>query len=309
MKVSKGTKLFALGVLLVVIDQIIKILVKTNMQIGEHFNVIGNWFQIFFIENEGMAFGMKFGGMAGKFCLSLFRIILFGLLFWWISSLSRKSVTPDGGKALLPDGKTPVVPTGVLVGLTLIAAGAMGNLIDCLFYGLIFDYAPFMFGRVVDMLYFPLIDTIWPTWMPFVGGERFLFFAPIFNFADSCVTVGAIYLLIFHYWPMYGAQIAFRDYRARDGITGSQWVGLKWFEKFLSDFQTGIFYWSFSWKCFHTASAALRGTTAARVSTSASLMAFMVPNRFRKSSRRLGPTPGMPSSADFMVLLVWLSWW
>lgn len=199
MKVSKGTKLFALGVLLVVIDQIAKILVKTNMQIGEHFNVIGNWFQIFFIENEGMAFGMKFGGMAGKFCLSLFRIILFGLLFWWISSLSRKSVTPDGGKALLPDGKTPVVPTGVLVGLTLIAAGAMGNLIDCLFYGLIFDYAPFMFGRVVDMLYFPLIDTIWPTWMPFVGGERFLFFAPIFNFADSCVTVGAIYLLIFQY--------------------------------------------------------------------------------------------------------------
>ena len=199
MKVSKGTKLFTLGVLLVVIDQIIKILVKTNMQIGEHFNVIGNWFQIFFIENEGMAFGMKFGGMAGKFCLSLFRIILFGLLFWWISSLSRKSVTPDGGKALLPDGKTPVVPTGVLVGLTLIAAGAMGNLIDCLFYGLIFDYAPFMFGRVVDMLYFPLIDTVWPTWMPFVGGERFLFFAPIFNFADSCVTVGAIYLLIFQY--------------------------------------------------------------------------------------------------------------
>ena len=199
MKVSKGTKLFALGVLLVVIDQIMKILVKTNMQIGEHFNVIGNWFQIFFIENEGMAFGMKFGGMAGKFCLSLFRIILFGLLFWWISSLSRTSVTPDGGKALLPDGKTPVVPTGVLVGLTLIAAGAMGNLIDCLFYGLIFDYAPFMFGRVVDMLYFPLIDTVWPTWMPFVGGERFLFFAPIFNFADSCVTVGAIYLLIFQY--------------------------------------------------------------------------------------------------------------
>ena len=199
MKVSKGTKLFALGVLLVVIDQIMKILVKTNMQIGEHFNVIGNWFQIFFIENEGMAFGMKFGGMAGRFCLSLFRIILFGLLFWWISSLSRKSVTPDGCKALLPDGKTPVVPTGVLVGLTLIAAGAMGNLIDCLFYGLIFDYAPFMFGRVVDMLYFPLIDTIWPTWMPFVGGERFLFFAPIFNFADSCVTVGAVYLLIFQY--------------------------------------------------------------------------------------------------------------
>ena len=198
-KMSKGKWLIVVGVLLVVIDQVIKILVKTNMALGEHFDVFGDWCKIYFIENEGMAFGMKFGGMAGKFCLSLFRIILFGLLFWWISSLSRKSVTPDGGKALLPDGKTPVVPTGVLVGLTLIAAGAMGNLIDCLFYGLIFDYAPFMFGRVVDMLYFPLIDTIWPTWMPFVGGERFLFFAPIFNFADSCVSVGAIYLLIFQY--------------------------------------------------------------------------------------------------------------
>ena len=199
MKVTKGAQLIILGVLLVAIDQIIKVLVKTNMSLGEVIPVFGDWFRLVFVENEGMAFGMKFGGMAGKFCLSLFRIILFGLLFWWISSLSRKSVTPDGGKALLPDGKTPVVPTGVLVGLTLIAAGAMGNLIDCLFYGLIFDYAPFMFGRVVDMLYFPLIDTIWPTWMPFVGGERFLFFAPIFNFADSCVTVGAIYLLIFQY--------------------------------------------------------------------------------------------------------------
>ena len=94
MKISKAKRLLILGVILVVIDQVIKILVKTNMQIGEHFSVIGNWFQIFFIENEGMAFGMKFGGMAGKFCLSLFRIILFGLLFWWISSLSRKSVTP-----------------------------------------------------------------------------------------------------------------------------------------------------------------------------------------------------------------------
>ena len=198
MKVSKGTKLCALGVLLVVIDQIMKILVKTNMQIGEHFNVIGNWFQIFFIENEGMAFGMKFGGMAGKFCLSLFRIILFGLLFWWISSLSRKSVTPDGGKALQPDGKTPVVPTGVLVGLTLIAAGAMGNLIDCLFYGLIFDYAPFMFGRVVDMLYFPLCEWYWPSWMPVVADQHFIFFQPIFNIADASLSVSVIVLILFY---------------------------------------------------------------------------------------------------------------
>lgn len=196
MKVSKGKKLLILGVILVVIDQVIKILVKTNMQIGEHFSVIGNWFQIFFIENEGMAFGMKFGGAVGKFLLSFFRIALSGALCLWIASLVRKSVDSEGKLALLPDGK-PVVPTGVLVGLTLITAGAFGNIIDSLFYGVIFDYAPLMFGRVVDMFYFPLIDTTWPAWVPFVGGERLLFFAPVFNFADSCVTVGAFYLILF----------------------------------------------------------------------------------------------------------------
>lgn len=196
MKVSKGKKLLILGVILVVIDQVIKILVKTNMQIGEHFSVIGNWFQIFFIENEGMAFGMKFGGAVGKFLLSFFRIALSGALCWWIASLVRKSVDSEGKSALLPDGK-PVVPTGVLAGLTLITAGAFGNIIDSLFYGVIFDYAPLMFGRVVDMFYFPIIDTFWPSWVPFVGGDRLLFFAPVFNFADSCVTVGAFYLIFF----------------------------------------------------------------------------------------------------------------
>ena len=196
MRISKGNRLLILGVVLVVIDQVIKILVKTNMQIGEHFSVIGNWFQIFFIENEGMAFGMKFGGSVGKFLLSFFRIALSGVLCWWIASLVRKSVDENGKQALLPDGK-PVVPTGVLVGLTLITAGAFGNIIDSLFYGVIFDYAPLMFGRVVDMFYFPLIDTVWPDWMPFVGGDRLLFFAPVFNFADSCVTVGAFYLILF----------------------------------------------------------------------------------------------------------------
>ncbi len=196
MKISKGKRLLILGVILVVIDQVIKILVKTNMQIGEHFSVLGNWFQIFFIENEGMAFGMKFGGAVGKFLLSLFRIALSAALCWWIASLVRKSMDGNGKPALLPDGKL-VVPTGVLVGLTLIAAGAVGNIIDSLFYGVVFDYAPLMFGRVVDMFYFPLIDTIWPDWVPFVGGDRLLFFAPVFNFADSCVTVGAFYLIFF----------------------------------------------------------------------------------------------------------------
>jgi len=195
-RVSKGKRLLIFGVILVVIDQVIKILVKTNMQLGEHFNVIGNWFQIFFIENEGMAFGMKFGGAVGKFLLSFFRIVLSGVLCWWIASLVRKSEDDEGSLALLPDGQ-PVVPTGVLVGLTLITAGAFGNIIDSLFYGVIFGYAPLMFGHVVDMFYFPMIDTVWPEWVPFVGGDRLLFFAPVFNFADSCVTVGAFYLILF----------------------------------------------------------------------------------------------------------------
>ena len=193
---SKGKWLIVLGVALVVIDQVIKILVKTNMTLGEHFDVIGDWFKIYFIENEGMAFGMKFGGWFGKLLLSLFRIVLFGVLVWWINKLCRKSSTP----------------TGVLVGLTLITAGALGNIFDCFFYGLFFSestpyavvsfgghYAPFLFGKVVDMFYFPIIDTTWPDWMPWLGGRPFKFFEPVFNFADSCVTVGTFYLIFFQY--------------------------------------------------------------------------------------------------------------
>lgn len=173
MKVSKGTWLILLGVGLVVVDQVIKVLVKTNMELGEQIPVIGEWFRLCFVENEGMAFGLSFGGGLGKLLLTLFRIVLSGFLIWWISSLLRK-------------GKTPV---GVLVGLTMITAGAIGNVIDCLFYGLIWDYAPFMFGKVVDMFYFPIIR----------DGARVIFFSPVFNFADSCVTVGAFYLLLFQW--------------------------------------------------------------------------------------------------------------
>lgn len=183
MNISKGKKLIILGILLVVIDQVIKVLVKTNMSIGESIHVFGDWFQIYFIENEGMAFGMKFGGAVGKFLLSLFRLVFFGLLVYWISRLLKRSDTPSG----------------VTAGLTMIAAGAMGNIIDCLFYGLIWDYAPFMFGCVVDMFYFPIIDTTFPEWMPLIGGNPFRFFAPVFNFADSCVTCGALYLIFFQW--------------------------------------------------------------------------------------------------------------
>lgn len=191
MKITRGKKLLILGALLVVIDQVIKVLVKTNMSIGESIHVFGDWFQIYFIENEGMAFGMKFGGAFGKFLLSLFRIVFFGLLVYWISRLLRKSDTPSG----------------VVVGLTLISAGALGNIIDCLFYGLIWDYAPFMFGRVVDMFYFPIIDMTFPEWVPLVGGDPFRFFAPVFNFADSCVTCGALYLIFFQ-WRFFTREEA-----------------------------------------------------------------------------------------------------
>lgn len=177
MRLSKGTKLILLGILLVVIDQVIKVLVKTNMSLGQQIPIFGQWFRLCFIENEGMAFGMKFGGQVGKFLLSLFRICLSGLLIWWIGKLCKRGD----------------VPTGVLVGLTLITAGAIGNIVDCLFYGLIWDYAPFMFGKVVDMLYFPIIrDSLGNT----------VFFQPVFNFADSCVTVGAFYLILFQ-WKFF----------------------------------------------------------------------------------------------------------
>lgn len=197
MKTSKGRGLIVLGVTLVIIDQIIKILVKTNMGLGEHFNVIGNWFQILFVENEGMAFGWAFGGATGKFLLSLFRICLCAALIWWISHLCRKNA------AAFESGESAPVPAGVLVGLTMITAGAFGNIIDSLFYGIFFGhYAPFMFGRVVDMFYFPIIHTTWPAWLPWIGGTPFTFFDPVFNFADSCVTVGAFYLILFQ-WKFF----------------------------------------------------------------------------------------------------------
>ena len=174
MKLSKGTRLLILGIVLVVLDQIIKVLVKTNMDLGETIDVIGDWFKLHFVLNKGMAFGMAFGGLVGKVLLSLFRIVLFVVLFRWIKKLASK----------------PETPMGVLVGLTMITAGALGNIVDCFFYGLIWPEtitpgAPFafMFGRVVDMFYFPLFDYKMP-WMDYPR----TFFGAVFNFADRCVT-------------------------------------------------------------------------------------------------------------------------
>ena len=183
MKLSKGSKLIILGVLMVVVDQIIKVLVKTNMGLGETINVFGDWCKLHYVLNDGMAFGMAFGGVWGKLILSLFRVGLSTALVWWISKLVKKSETP----------------VGVLVGLTLITAGAIGNIIDCFFYGMIWHEVtmagapfPFMFGQVVDMFYFPLFN--YDFW-----GFKGTFFGAVFNFADACVTCGAIYLLLFQY--------------------------------------------------------------------------------------------------------------
>lgn len=188
MRLSRSAKITLFVVLMIVVDQVVKLLVKTNMSIGESFNVFGSWFQILFIENNGMAFGMLFGGQVGKLILSLFRVALIVLISIYIHRLLKKDDTP----------------TGVLFGLAAILCGAIGNMIDCMFYGIIFDYAPFMFGKVVDMLYFPIIDTDLPANFPIWGGRHIIFFRPIFNIADSCITCGALYLIIFK-WKFFSA--------------------------------------------------------------------------------------------------------
>lgn len=197
MKFTKGGCISLFVVLLLVIDQAIKFAVKLNMTIGESIPVFGDWFQICFIENNGMAFGMQFGGSIGKLALSLFRVVLIGFIIVYLRKLIKRAGTP----------------TGVLVGLSLVLVGAIGNVIDCLFYGEIFSastytqvaqlfppdggYSGFLYGKVVDMFYFPIIDTVLPDWLPFYGGKPFVFFRPIFNFADACISCAVVYMLIF----------------------------------------------------------------------------------------------------------------
>lgn len=197
-------KVIALVVGILVLDQIIKILVKTHMSIGETIPVFGNWFLIHFVENKGMAFGVTMGGVAGKIALTVFRMIAVGALCYVIHLMIKKEM-----------------PVGFILALGLITAGAAGNIIDSAFYGLIFNEstyanamipgsgiaeflpkgggcAPFLQGAVVDMLYFPIINTTWPHWVPIWGGQTFTFFRPIFNLADSSITCGVLWVLIFH---------------------------------------------------------------------------------------------------------------
>lgn len=183
-----------LVLLLIVIDQVIKIWVKTHMQLGDSIRVTDWWF-ISFIENNGMAYGMSF---IYKPLLTLFRIVACSAIGYYIYKVVKH------GNAKI----------GYIICLSMILAGAAGNIFDCLFYGQIFTvstpynisefvpfgqgYAPLLQGKVVDMFYFPLIVTTWPDWVPLYGGRDYIFFSPVFNFADSCISVGVVALILFY---------------------------------------------------------------------------------------------------------------
>ena len=191
-KGKKGLLVALFIVLLLVIDQVIKIEVKTGMRLHESI-CITDWFYISFIENNGMAYGMT---IINKLVLSIFRIVAISVLGYYLCRQIKLGAR-----------------NFYIACLALVWAGAAGNLIDCMFYGLIFNasspyylsyfvpfgqgYAPFVMGKVVDMFYFPLIVTTWPDWVPFWGGDAFVFFSPVFNFADSCISVGVVLLLLF----------------------------------------------------------------------------------------------------------------
>lgn len=191
---TRGRMAVLLVIAILLIDQVIKIWVKTHMALHDSIHVF-DWFYITFIENNGMAYGMQIGS---KLLLSLFRVVAIAFLTYYIWLQARKRAR-----------------WGYIVCLSMILAGAFGNLIDCMFYGLCFEestmqhvsqfvgmgngYASFLMGKVVDMFYFPLIVTTYPDWFPFWGGEEFVFFSPVFNFADASISVGVVALLLFYH--------------------------------------------------------------------------------------------------------------
>ena len=184
---------------ILVLDQGLKIWIKTHLEYGEEFNLLGlNWARIHFVENEGMAFGLTLGGSYGKLILSLFRIVVVSFLAYYLYELIKEKL-----------------PYGMLASIGLIMAGALGNILDSAFYGLIFSespyhggiaemfpeaggYAGFLYGKVVDMFYFPLFTGAFPEWLPFWGGDTFLFFRPVFNVADAAITVGVASVILFY---------------------------------------------------------------------------------------------------------------
>lgn len=195
MTLSKGKTSILIVLLVLIIDQTLKIWIKTNMVLGEEYRILGNWFIIHFTENNGMAFGMELAGDYGKLILSTFRIIASAGIVYYIMKLIKAGA-----------------PKGVIISLSLILAGAIGNLIDSIFYGVIFSdsyrqvaemfpdgggYASLLHGRVVDMFYFPMFKGHYPDWLPFLGSKYFIFFRPVFNIADSAITVGVFWIILF----------------------------------------------------------------------------------------------------------------
>ena len=185
--------------LILAVDQWIKIAVKTGMYLHQSIRVT-DWFYILFTENRGMAFGME---IMDKYLLTPFRIVAVAFLAWYVGRQIRKGM-----------------PWGYLICLVLVMAGAAGNIIDCLFYGMVFNnppaplraefvpwgegYETLMQGRVVDMFYFPLVEWDWPSWLPLLGGNHFIFFSPIFNFADACISCGIVALVLFYHKRISG---------------------------------------------------------------------------------------------------------
>ncbi|MCK3683690.1 lipoprotein signal peptidase [Maribellus sp. YY47] len=194
---SRTKKALLIIFLILIVDQVLKIWIKTNLAIGDEIVIFKDWFILHFVENNGMAFGFEFAGEYGKMFLSVFRILAVVAIGWYLFKLA----------------KSKEVPFGFIVCISLIFAGAIGNIIDSLFYGLIFNdsygqvaslfpaeggYSSFLHGRVVDMFYFPLIEGRYPEWVPSVGGDPFIFFRPVFNIADSSITVGIFAILLFY---------------------------------------------------------------------------------------------------------------
>lgn len=183
-------------IVILIIDQALKFWIKTNMYMGQEYSIIGHWFRIHFIENEGMAYGLSFGGSVGKVVLTLFRFVAVIFGFYLLKKITRLQYHK-----------------GLIICGSLILAGAIGNLIDSMFYGLLFSestftqiasflpagggYAGFLHGKVVDMLYFPVYEGFLPNWIPFKGGDYFVFFQPVFNISDASISIGVITILLF----------------------------------------------------------------------------------------------------------------
>ena len=174
------TKPLLLIFIILLVDQASKTWVKTNMYLGQEFKILGDWFIIHFTENNGMAFGLEFGGEFGKLFLSLFRIAAVAGIGYGMHYLIQHKYH-----------------RGLIIKVAMIFAGAVGNIIDSVFYGRIYDYATLFHGRVVDMFYFPILQGIFPTWVPIWGGEDYIFFRPVFNVADAAISVGVILILIY----------------------------------------------------------------------------------------------------------------